>query len=54
MVSFVFEDLEAGETIKKKRKDLYVKHSHDHYFNFLRDRGYKYSREVSPYGLTKG
>lgn len=51
MVSFVFEDLEAGEKIKKKRKDLYVKHSHDHYFSFLRDRGYKYNREVSQYGI---
>jgi site-specific DNA recombinase len=51
MVSFVFEDLEAGKIIKKERKDLYVKNSHDHYFSFLRDRGYKYSREVSQYGV---
>ena len=51
MVSFVFKDLESGEKIKKKREDLYVKNSHSHYYSFLRDRGYEYSREVSHYGV---
>lgn len=51
-VSFVFDGLEAGEEIKKKREDLYVKNSGDCYHTFLREKGYKYSREVSTYGLS--
>lgn len=51
MVSFVFEGLESGEQVKKKREDLYVKNSQACYHKFLRERGYKYSRETSQYGV---
>ncbi len=50
MVSFVFEGLDEGEKIKKKREDLYVKNSQACYHRFLREKGYEYSREVSHYG----
>ena len=51
VVSFVFEGLESGDQIKKKRDDLYVKNSQACYHKFLRERGYEYSREVSQYGM---
>ena len=50
MVSFVFEGLDEGDKIKKKREDLYVKNSQACYHRFLREKGYEYSREVSNYG----
>ncbi|GLI56421.1 recombinase RecD [Propionigenium maris DSM 9537] len=52
VASFVFEGLKSGEQIKKKRDDLYVKNSQACYYKFLRERGYKYSREASQYGLN--
>jgi site-specific DNA recombinase len=50
MVSFVFEGLDEGDKIKKKREDLYVKNSQACYHRFLREKGYEYSREESNYG----
>ncbi len=51
VVSFVFEGLESGDQIKKKRNYLYVKNSQACYHKFLRERGYEYNREVSKYGM---
>ncbi len=51
VVSFVFEGLESGDQIKKKRNDLYVKNSQACYHKFLRGIGYEYNREVSKYGM---
>ena len=49
-VSFIVKSGKSDLVIKTSRKDLYVKHSKSFYETFLRERGYKYSREVSNYG----
>ena len=53
MISFIMKGVNADETIRRGRKDLYVKNSGDHYHSFLREKGYMYSKNISYYGLTK-
>ena len=52
-VSFILSGVDNGDVVKVEREDLYVEHSQTHYHNFLKEGGYKYSREVSSYGELK-